>query len=529
MVKPLLSCILLTSCGSANVVEPLPANELLTRLSLDIRGVRPSADEYERVLDDPEAIEVLVDDYLQDPGFGPRVMDLWSEVYLTRSEGYEVGPDSFSVTAAAFYSSIGEEPLRILERVATEDLPYTDVVTADWTMANPTTASLWQTDYPTAQTGWQPAQYTDGRPHSGILTTNGMWWRYGSTDSNANRKRANQVSRIFLCNDYLVRPIDFDRNVNLLDQDAVEDALRTNPGCVNCHVSLDPLASYFWGFYYVDSESAVDTVPYHPEREAQWRTRTGVAPGFYGEPGYTLADLGQQIAADNRFPECAVQQTWELFLRRDAAELDAQSLSRHRDAFLSDGMTLRSLIRSVVDSPEYRSGPTDEAGYVPRKMATAALLSSQIEGLTGFTWTRNGIDVMSSDRVGFQTLAGAPDGDTVTASSRIPNATLLLVQERLAEAAATTVARQDQEDPANARLFERIDFTETPDTDRTVMVEQVQDLHLAVYGRRIAPDGPETDANLALWSELYGVTHDTKTAWAGVLAVLLRDPDFLFY
>ncbi|MFT6157503.1 MAG: hypothetical protein ACJA00_000067, partial [Myxococcota bacterium] len=124
MVKPLLSCILLTSCGSANVVEPLPANELLTRLSLDIRGVRPSADEYERVLDDPEAIEVLVDDYLQDPGFGPRVMDLWSEVYLTRSEGYEVGPDSFSVTAAAFYSSIGEEPLRILERVATEDLPY---------------------------------------------------------------------------------------------------------------------------------------------------------------------------------------------------------------------------------------------------------------------------------------------------------------------------------------------------------------------------------------------------------------------
>jgi hypothetical protein len=242
-----------------------------------------------------------------------------------------------------------------------------------------------------------------------------------------------------------------------------------------------------------------------------------------------LADLGQQIAADNRFPECAVQQTWELFLRRDAAELDAQSLSRHRDAFLSDGMTLRSLIRSVVDSPEYRSGPTDEAGYVPRKMATAALLSSQIEGLTGFTWTRNGIDVMSSDRVGFQTLAGAPDGDTVTASSRIPNATLLLVQERLAEAAATTVARQDQEDPANARLFERIDFTETPDTDRTVMVEQVQDLHLAVYGRRIAPDGPETDANLALWSELYGVTHDTKTAWAGVLAVLLRDPDFLFY
>ena len=45
-----------------------------------------------------------------------------------------------------------------------------------------------------------------------------------------------------------MRPIQFDLDVNLLDEAAVTDALRTNPACVNCHVSLDPIASYLFGF-----------------------------------------------------------------------------------------------------------------------------------------------------------------------------------------------------------------------------------------------------------------------------------------
>ena len=49
------------------------------------------------------------------------------------------------------------------------------------------------------------ARYQDGRPAAGVLATNGLWWRYRSTASNANRKRANQASRILLCQDYLVR------------------------------------------------------------------------------------------------------------------------------------------------------------------------------------------------------------------------------------------------------------------------------------------------------------------------------------
>jgi hypothetical protein len=61
------------------------------------------------------------------------------------------------------------------------------------------------------------------------------------------------------------------------------------------------------------------------------------------------------------------------------------------------------------------------------------------------------------------------------------------------------------------------------------MVAQIQALHLAVLGDSVAADGEEVAANLALWSELHIVERDTRAAWAGVLSVLLRDPDFLLY
>ena len=44
-------------------------------------------------------------------------------------------------------------------------------------------------------TGWQVSRYTDGRPAAGVLSTNGLWWRYYSTVSNLNRSRAAAISR----------------------------------------------------------------------------------------------------------------------------------------------------------------------------------------------------------------------------------------------------------------------------------------------------------------------------------------------
>ena len=114
-----------------------------------------------------------------------------------------------------FIRSVGQEPLRIIQEVAENDLPWTTIVTADWTMANELLGNAFLMDYPQGEQGWQRTKYTDGRPMSGILSTNGLWWRYTTTYSNANRSRANTISRIFLCYDYLRRPINFSRDIVL--------------------------------------------------------------------------------------------------------------------------------------------------------------------------------------------------------------------------------------------------------------------------------------------------------------------------
>lgn len=532
----MIALALLVACGpdqpaeESGIPEMSPV-DLAIRASLDLRGTRPTIAEIERVEADPEAVGALIDEYSRDARFADRVGDLWSEVYLTRTETYYISADDYDVeglTQAEFIESIGREPLAMLGYVAANDLPWTDIVTADWTMANEVTAQIWPIERPDGE-GWLKSRYTDDRPAAGVLAMNAMWWRYTSTDSNANRKRANAASRILLCHDYLTRPIEFDRNVNLLDEAAITDALQSNPACVNCHVSLDPLASYFFGFWVYTPDAPADASTYHPDREKRWEDYTGTPPAYYGEPGDNLADLGHQIAADNRFVECAVEQAWELMLRRESTVDDLDTLTALRETFLAEELTMRPVLTAIAATPEYRAGATDESGTVPVKMMTPDLMASAIEDLTGYRWTYGGYDLMASDQLGFRTLAGGSDGYYVTRNATTPNATVLLVQERLAEAAASHVVAADAADPAQARLFTRVSLAETPDTDRDAMVSQLQELHLRLFGDRVDADGEEITANLELWSEVYAVRDDPHEAWTAVLSALLRDPDFLYY
>jgi len=515
-------------------IVPLDPIDLLVRASLDLRGARPSVAELEAVEADPEQLEATIETFYADPRFATRVADLFAEVFLTRTESYLVSFAAYDIDEFVFADvlrSVGDEPLRVVGQVAANDLPITDLVTADWTMANEMLAAMWPLDYPAGETGWKQVHYTDGRPAAGILASNALWWRYQSTESNANRKRANTASRIFLCNDYLVRPIEFDRNINLLDEAAVDDALRSDPGCLNCHTSLDPLAAYFFGFWWYENGSS-EIAQYHPSRERNWETYLGTPPAYYGTPGSSLADLGTSIAADNRFPECMVQHVTELLLRRDVELLDADRLTEHRDALIDGGLTLSSLFRSVIASPEYRAATDDglPGTQVPLKMVTPALLGSQVEDLTGFAWKNlEGGDLLQTDAMGFLTLAGGADGVYAVEHATAPNTTLVLVQERLAEAAADYVVKADADDPSHPRLFSKVTFTETPETGAAAMTAQIQELHFRLFGNRVAADGPEVESNLALWSDLYAVDADPIAAWAGVLSALFRDPDFLFY
>ncbi len=540
MVSRIVLLTLLAACGQAEdpstpSPEPTPgpmavdydamsAARILSRASLDLRGVRPTDDELAQVEEDPAQLDVLLDNYLADDRLEEQVQELFTDVFLTRTDAYLINTFSFPIHQQEqdrLQRESGEEPVRIVARVVAEDRPIDEIVTADWTLSNELLAKVFPVDRDDGR-GWQEARYTDGRPAAGVLSTNGMWWRYDSTFSNANRKRANAVSRILLCDDYLTRPVNFDRTVNVLDEEAIENSLRDNEACASCHDSLDPLASYFYGFSWY-AYGGDEVTLYHPSRELGWVARTGMAPAYQGVPGSNLEDLGASIAEDPRFEMCMVRRVAEGLLGRG---VDPDHLTPHREALRDAGGTLRPAMRSVVDSPAYRAATDDgvDGGAMPAKLAAPALMASQVEELTGFRWTNYGAnDLLTSDLLGYLTLAGGADGYSVSERADRPTPTVLLVHERLAEAAASHTVRTFAEG-GGVRWMDRLDLDWRPETDRSAMEEA-----LTTAQRRALGHAESTGELLALWETLHALDNDPELAWIGVLSAILRDPDALLY
>ncbi len=389
-------------------------------------------------------------------------------------------------------------------------------------MADELLASVWPLQR-NAGTGWQPASWTDSRPDAGVLAGNSLWWRYPSNGANYHRGRANQISRIFLCQDYLEREVAFPRDIDLTDDAAIRQALSNNAGCVNCHISLDSMASYLFGFSYATPE-VLELTTYHPQRERQWEAATGVPPGFYGDPGYTLADLGHQIAGDPRFVQCATERVWEALMQRAPSLADADAITRHREAFLAGGLALRPLVRSIVDDPAYRAA-TDEHGGAPVRLADPELWGTQLQDLTGYRFTVAGYDMLQADTFGLRSLAGGADGQTGGEAATQPTPTMLLVQERLAQAAAHAAAVQEA---GGARNLFSEGFPADPTGDAAV--RQLQHWHWRLFARRVTAGSPEVVELQALLTELLAARGDQPLrAWADLLSVLLRDPDLLVY
>ncbi|MEQ1501375.1 MAG: hypothetical protein ABMB14_04050 [Myxococcota bacterium] len=509
--------VLATLVGCATDAEtPVAADaDWLVRASLDLRGVRPSLAELDRIAADPTASDALLDDWLADMRFELRVRDLFARVWRTRVDDFDQGffDSGFDLPdTAAFREAVGDEPLVVIGRVAALDLPYTEIVTSPVTWASAPLAKAFPVTYPEGATGWQEVVYTDGRQMAGVLSTNGTWWRYQSTPQNYNRGRANALSRILLCSDFAARPVSFSRTEaattatgGAVDEAAV-DRTATDPTCLSCHAGLDPLGSFLYGFRSFEGYSPSPT--YALEDERAWIGTTGVPPSYFGAPASDLRDLGVAIANDPRFVDCAVQTVYTGLYEVDVAAVDPATLDRHRDAFLADGARLKALYRSIVTDPAYAGAP--------RRLLPVESLAAAVTDVTAYRWELDGL----------RTLGGGVDGRVVTRPASAPSPTTVLVQQRLAELAAPYAVLHDAERPAADQLFAGLTFEEDVDRDRAVFDATLTRLVRRALGR--SPHAGELDGLRALWSDAEALT-DPQNAWAAVLTVLLRDPEFVLY
>ena len=517
----------------------------LTRASIALRGVRPSVADLQAVAADPTQLPAIVDRYLASAEFGATIKDLHNEVLLLRVEQPNLTlPAVGTMTGSTFMAmngSLFDEPLRLIEDVVMHDQPYTDIVTANYTMANGTVANVWGLPHASAPDQWERTTWNDGRDPAGILASSILYHRWRSTGFNYNRGRANLISRSLLCHDFLTSDVQIDTSVDLSNPDVVANAVVQNPTCAGCHQTLDPLASYlfpFKGQVVVNQVTAYPLAFYVPSQINRWQTTNKRPPMFFGDQANGMGGLGQAIAADPRFAQCAATHFASYLTEVPQAQLDRDWIARLQLQFAAGGYNAKQLAKAVVLSDEFRvaadTDPTAAEGVVGYQKARPEQMSRMIADLTGFSWQTTSAtvvrgmpvglaDLLASDFIGFRVLAGGIDSYFVTSPVFTMNATSSLVARNAAAAAADYVVEHD------ATAVQRTLFTDSPlkTAEATVRAQLVQ-LHARIYGELVTSNDPSIDDTYQLFKDALAAS-DAKRAWKITLVGMLSDLRALFY
>lgn len=528
----------------------LTPTQHLTRASLALRGVRPAVDELRAVAADAGALPGLVDRYLATPAFRETIKELHNEVLLMRVEQPQftfpaIAPIA-TATAREINDSVFDEPLELIADIVTRDRPYTEIVTADYTLANGVVAAIWGLPHTGAPDAWERTPWPDNRGAAGILATTSLFHRWRSTGDNYNRGRANVISTALLCHDYLHADILIDTTVDLSDPDVVANAVVANPSCAGCHQTLDPLASYLFVMRGQQNLGQVDSYPveyYLPNQLNRWRTTNKRPPLFFGQPATGLAGLGAAIAGDPRFARCAAQNFAAYFTEVAGPDVSGAWIARLQAAFVASGYNARALARAIVLSDEFRvshdTDPTAAETTVAALKLRPDQLSRMLADLTGMRWDYastqrlRGVpygtaDLLASDFIGYRVLAGGIDSYFVTQPVHTMNATSSRVARAAAASAADFVVNHDATAPIAARtLFVAADVAST---DAASVRAQLVHLHARIYGELVAADAPEIDETYSLFTgALAAAGGDARRAWKLTLVGMLSDFRSLFY
>jgi hypothetical protein len=522
-----------------------PAEQLL-RVSMAIRGTRPSLADLEEIEADPGALEGMADEYLDSQDFGATIRDLYNEALKLRvppaifPAGFAASGVLSGETLQRINVSVTEAPLRLIEKLVHDDEPLTKIVTADFVMADGMVAQVWGLPYTGNGTSWEETHYEDGRPHAGILSDSWLYTRHSSTFSNKNRGRANAIARGLLCHDYTERHVELDATIDLSDPEQVANAIEANPSCASCHQTLDPLAAFFGSYYPLFVPSFLTEYPfegYAPELSPLFTVKP---PGYFGYPGGDAQHLGQMIAEDPRFAVCQAKRFYSYFAQVPLNQVPQEVISRLAPV-LTEHWNAKELVKAIVLDPTFlvsHRTREDAAGEAPTMLkARPWQLASAVADLTGFRWQSTidfnlgygpigGVDLMTDALFGFEVISGGIDSVNVALPSHTMTATATVVLRGLAERAAEHVVDSDAQYPDSAKLFREITPSET---DETAVRNQLVALHAAIFALDVASDSPEIDAAYQLFTQALAASNDAERAWKLTISALLQHPRMAFY
>ena len=310
----------------------------------------------DRLLTDRELFFVI--DY-EDGFFVDYTNSHWERVKTAFDRGYEYPWEDreFREWIAASQYGAARAPLELIAHVVENDLRYTEILTADYIMANPFAAEAYgaatRFDNPEDPNEFRPSRIVsyyrndDSKvivveddlwayvvnpgnlrtqyPHAGVLNTTAFLLRYPSTATNRNRARSRWTYYHFL-------GLDIEKSASRTTApDALADTdnpTMKNPACTVCHTIMDPVAGAYQNYgedgMFRDAGGGMDSLAElykHPKDGSESPYREGdtwyrdMREAGFGSALAPSADnslqwLAERIAGDPRFAEAAVEFWW---------------------------------------------------------------------------------------------------------------------------------------------------------------------------------------------------------------------------
>jgi hypothetical protein len=588
-------------------VEQMDLPQALRRAMFMLASRYPTEEELAAVRDGGEAaFDETLRASMTEPGFAPRIMEIYNDQLLTDAylpgtraldlldAGDYPGKSWFSgLTGAALSTArnrsndaLSREPLQLIRYIVESGRPFTDIVAADYTVANPFLARVYGVDLsiftdPDDPNEWRKVQL-ESIPHAGVLTTPAFVNRYPTTETNRNRGRAVVTLQHFLATDVLrlgARPLDPDAGGG-------HNPTMNDPACTSCHDMLDPVAGTFANWD--------DMGRFRPMAWYEGMSPPGVGdvemPADAADAG--LAWLGGQIADDPRFARAIVRTLYtgltgaepadeptdasapDYAARIRAFEVQDYVFGQIADEFSASGFELPTLILALVKTPYFRATNVepidDNRAFELREVGASRLVSPEqlhrrIATATGYAWTDAGASLLPLGRP-YHMMYGGMDSEVVTERLGELNGVMANVAERMANEVACVATAADFALPATSRnLLPFVQIDSLPGTDEIAIRDNLVYLHERLLGETLDADDAEIDRSYGLLQDLladgqsgvvagdYPATliapcravNDAETgeplevpivddpdytvrAWMGVISAMLGDYGFLY-
>jgi len=560
-----------SSC-SLEGVELEEVSKTLYRSTLSLAGRVPTEAEVSQAESEGESgLSQTLDVLMESDAFHVRLMEIFNDVllqdkYLPNEEALallnstdypqrrwfsDVGLDtSTSGPERDLYywlrnntnDAVSQEVLRLIAHVVKNNRPFTEILTADYMLANGYSAQVYgvqgqvafdslnapqDENYPDDPNDFREVRIP-GIPHAGLLTSTMFLRRFPSSDTNLNRHRSRKVFELFLDTDILA--IKGDRPDEAIDLVSTTPTL-DNPGCTGCHDVMDPVAATF--------QNWDDKGSYRPSRlssdgwpsDIQPRGFNGKVMPLSGNVDRSLQWLGKEIAKDPRFVKTMVKTLYKGLTGDDTLMVPSESSSDDEKSayaaqrfhlgtierdFTESNYNLKVAIKGIFLSPYYRASyamghSADVVGSA--RLLTPEMLDRKIEAVTGFKWMETSSRTnLSKEKGRFNQLYGGIDSDSVTKRITQPNGLMSSTQQLMAmEVSCSAPVKDFFYSKANRRLFPFVEMDMAPldeeglsdDAAITAIKQNMVHLHWTLFGERLDQNSAEINHTYNLFNDIW--------------------------